>query len=98
MMDRIVPGGVANDLAAGGADHLRALLAEIGRRFPELALLYDNTASLQDRTVGTGRVSSGLVRQFGAGGHVGRAAGRAFDARTLPDIRPTTSSRSRSRC
>ena len=88
MMDRIVPGGVAHDLAAGGADHLRALLAEIGRRLPELVLLYDNTASLQDRTVGTGRVSSELVRQFGAGGHVGRAAGRAFDARRLPGQPP----------
>jgi Ni,Fe-hydrogenase III large subunit len=50
--------------------------------------LYDNTASLQDRTVGTGRVSAELVRQFGAGGYVGRAAGRAFDARRSPGYPP----------
>ena len=33
---------------------LRALLAEIRERFPALVELYDNTASLQDRTVATG--------------------------------------------
>jgi Ni,Fe-hydrogenase III large subunit len=88
MMDCIVPGGVATDLAPGGVDQVRALLAEIGRRFPELVELYDNTASLQDRTVGTGRLSGELARQFGAGGHVGRASGRAFDARKVPGYPP----------
>ena len=37
--------------------------------------------SLQDRTVTTGIVSPALVRQYAAGGFVGRASGRAFDAR-----------------
>jgi Ni,Fe-hydrogenase III large subunit len=46
-----------------------------------LVALYDDTASLQDRTVGTGVVSKALARKFGAGGFVGRASGRAFDAR-----------------
>jgi Ni,Fe-hydrogenase III large subunit/Ni,Fe-hydrogenase III component G len=81
MMDRVMPGGVAADLAPNGIAELRNLLTQVRRRFPELVELYDNTASLQDRTVGTGRVAADLVRQFGAGGHVGRAAGRAFDAR-----------------
>jgi Ni,Fe-hydrogenase III large subunit len=88
MMDRIVPGGVASDLTPEGVAAIRELLAQIRRRFPELVELYDNTASLQDRTVGTGRVSAELVRQFGAGGHVGRAAGRAFDARRSPGYSP----------
>jgi Ni,Fe-hydrogenase III large subunit len=88
MMDRIVPGGVATDLAPDGVPKIRGLLAEIRRRFPELIELYDNTASLQDRTVGTGRVSAELVQRFGAGGHVGRAAGRAFDARKVPGYSP----------
>ena len=43
--------------------------------------LYDNTASLQDRTVGTGVLKADLARQFGAGGVVGRASARDFDAR-----------------
>jgi Ni,Fe-hydrogenase III large subunit len=43
--------------------------------------IYDNTASLQDRTVTTGYLAPTLARAFGAGGYVGRASGRAFDAR-----------------
>ncbi len=58
MMDRIVPGGVAANLDAAGASGLRVLIEEIRRRFPALIELYDNTASLQDRTVGTGRVAT----------------------------------------
>jgi len=81
MMDLIVPGGVVRDIAKDGADTLRALLAEARKRFPRLVELYDNTASLQDRTVTTGVVRSDFVRQFGAGGYVGRASGRDFDAR-----------------
>jgi Ni,Fe-hydrogenase III large subunit len=88
MMDRVVPGGVAVDLTSEGMTRLRQLVAEARGRFPELVELYDNTASLQDRTVGTGRVSPELVAAFGCGGYVGRAAGRAFDARRSPGYPP----------
>jgi Ni,Fe-hydrogenase III large subunit len=81
MRDRIVPGGVAADLDENGVTVLIGLVAEIRRRFPALIELYDNTASLQDRTVGSGRLVPELARQYGAGGYVGRASGRAFDAR-----------------
>jgi Ni,Fe-hydrogenase III large subunit len=79
MMDCVVPGGVAIDLADDAP--IRTLIDATRARFPALVDLYDKTASLQDRTVGTGRVSPELVRQFGAGGFVGRASGRDFDAR-----------------
>jgi Ni,Fe-hydrogenase III large subunit len=81
MMDCVVPGGVAADLTADGAAGLRGLLDEIRLAFPPLIELYDRTASLQDRTVGTGILSPELARQFAAGGYVGRASGRTFDAR-----------------
>jgi Ni,Fe-hydrogenase III large subunit len=81
MRDRILPGGVATDLAAEMIAPLRALLALIRETFPRLIELYDNTASLQDRTVSTGILSAELAKQFGAGGYVGRASGRVFDAR-----------------
>ena len=81
MMDRVVPGGISADVAAPGLAEVRALTGEIGRIFPRLISLYDNTASLQDRTVTTGVLRPALARQFGAGGYVGRASGRAFDAR-----------------
>jgi Ni,Fe-hydrogenase III large subunit len=81
MMDCVVPGGVAADLRPDGPPQIENLLAEIGRRFPKLVELYDNTASLQDRTVTSGFLKPALARQFGAGGYVGRASGRAFDVR-----------------
>ena len=81
MMDRIIPGGVAVDLDDTGIIALNALLREIRSRLPQLAELYDQTASLQDRTVSTGILRPELVRRFGCGGHVGRASGRDFDTR-----------------
>jgi Ni,Fe-hydrogenase III large subunit len=88
MMDRVVPGGVAADLAPDGATHIRDILHVIRSRFPRLVELYDNTTSLQDRTAGTGIVRAELARQFGAGGYVGRASGRDFDARKTPAYAP----------
>src|SRR6266481_1806516 len=88
MMDTVVPGGVACDLASGCVTEVAVLLKEARRRFPELVELYDNTASLQDRTATTGVLRSELARQFGAGGYVGRASGRAFDARKTPGYPP----------
>ena len=81
MRDCIVVGGVSRDLSAGGSAALRALLDETGRALPRLKELYDNTASLQDRTVSTGIVKPELAEQYAAGGYVGRASGRSFDAR-----------------
>jgi Ni,Fe-hydrogenase III large subunit len=81
MRDCVVPGGVTADLDIKPIPVLRGLLAEIGKRFPSLVELYDNTTSLQDRTVATGTLKPALARQFGAGGYVGRASGREFDAR-----------------
>ncbi len=88
MMDRVVPGGVAADLAPGSADVIRACLRGVEARLPRLIELYDNTASLQDRTAATGLVTEELARRFGAPGYVGRASGRNFDARKAPGYAP----------
>jgi Ni,Fe-hydrogenase III large subunit len=88
MMDCVVPGGVAVDLTPEGISALRSLTGELRTRFAALVALYDSTASLQDRTVTTGVVRPELVRQFGAGGHVGRASGRGFDCRRTPGYAP----------
>jgi Ni,Fe-hydrogenase III large subunit len=88
MMDRIAPGGVLCDLSRDEVGTIAALVAHIRAHFPELIELYDNTASLQDRTVGTGILTPELARQFGAGGYIGRASGRAFDARRTPGYPP----------
>jgi Ni,Fe-hydrogenase III large subunit len=88
MRDGVVPGGVSIDLMPEGATHIEAFLKEVGRRFPPLVKIYDDTASLQDRTVGAGTLRPELARHYGAGGYVGRASGRDFDARRLPGCRP----------
>jgi Ni,Fe-hydrogenase III large subunit len=81
MMDGIVPGGLARDISADGVATLRALIAEVRKVFPRLVELYDSTASLLDRTVTAGIVKPEYALHFGAGGYVGRASGRNFDAR-----------------
>jgi Ni,Fe-hydrogenase III large subunit len=88
MMDCVVPGGVARDITDDGIANIRTLIRTIRWRFPELVALYDNTASLQDRTVNTGTLSAELALAYGAGGYVGRASGRAFDARKTPGYPP----------
>lgn len=81
MRDIILPGGVTRDLDKDGTEAIQAALAKIRRRFPALVELYDNTASLQDRTVDAGVLKPALAAQYAAGGYTGRASGRSFDAR-----------------
>jgi Ni,Fe-hydrogenase III large subunit len=81
MMDCIVPGGVAVDLSPDGIGRIRGLLDRMQATRDEMLRVYDSMPSLQDRTVTTGITSAALVRQYAAGGFVGRASGRAFDAR-----------------
>jgi Ni,Fe-hydrogenase III large subunit len=88
MRDAVRPGGVAADIGADVADTLHALVDDIRERFPALIDLYDNTASLQDRTVATGVLGPALVKQYAAGGYIGRASGRYFDARRSPGYPP----------
>jgi Ni,Fe-hydrogenase III large subunit/Ni,Fe-hydrogenase III component G len=88
MMDRIVPGGITEDLRPDGESAVRELIETVRAKFPTLVGIYDNTATLQDRTVTTGYLSPTLARSFGAGGYVGRASGRAFDARKAVGYAP----------
>jgi Ni,Fe-hydrogenase III large subunit len=81
MMDRVVPGGVTHDVSDGAREMLLATLDDAAARFAEVTRVYDETPSLQDRTCLTGIVAPDLVARWGAGGFVGRASGRAFDAR-----------------
>ena len=88
MMDRVVPGGVRAELTPEGRERLVAVVAFLRHEFPPLVDLYENTASLKDRTVDTGILAPALAQQFAAGGYVGRASGRDFDARRAPGYAP----------
>jgi len=80
-MDVICPGGVSTDLTPDAAKRLEEWLEPAEKRFNKLVQVYDDCASLKNRTQNTGFVREDLVRTYGVGGFVGRASGRNFDAR-----------------
>jgi Ni,Fe-hydrogenase III large subunit len=88
MMDCVVPGGVGVDIAANGADSIRRTLGHLQAELPSLLRVYEDYSSLVDRMATTGIVAPALAAQFAAGGFVGRASGRNFDARKQPGYAP----------
>jgi Ni,Fe-hydrogenase III large subunit len=88
MMDIVIPGGIAGDLATGGAAAIETALAAFARELPSLHRVFETSASLQDRLVGTGTVPAALAALWGLGGVVGRASGQAVDARVAPGYAP----------
>jgi Ni,Fe-hydrogenase III large subunit len=88
MMDNVIPGGVAGDIHTGGAEIILRALDALEMELPSLTRVFENYASLQDRLVGTGIISNALAKRYAAGGFVGRASGRATDARSSPGYPP----------
>ena len=62
--------------------------AKSGRRLPELVDLYDNTASLQDRTVSTGMPRPELARQYRCRRLSSAAPRAAASTPAAPPLRP----------
>jgi Ni,Fe-hydrogenase III large subunit len=87
MMDCVIPGGVAADVAPDGPEALLRMLAELVIGLPELERLY-NRGPLAPRLSGIGVVSASQANNVAVGGVTGRAAGRAFDVRRLPGYGP----------
>jgi len=81
MMDAIVPGGVALDLATAGAHGIIHQCASLAEDVTRLRGIYDSHPGLQDRFIGTGRVAPPLATQLGLTGLAGRASGIAADLR-----------------
>jgi Ni,Fe-hydrogenase III large subunit len=82
MMDYVVPGGVARDLAPAGAEHLLRQCDALAREVQVLHEIYDGHAGLQDRFITTGRVRPELAARLGLTGLAGRASGQAWDLRS----------------
>jgi Ni,Fe-hydrogenase III large subunit len=81
LLDAVVPGGVALDLADDAA---RALAVRIGRTASlvrELRTIYDDHPGVRDRFAGAGVVTPELARRLGLTGLAGRASGLGFDLR-----------------
>jgi Ni,Fe-hydrogenase III large subunit len=88
MMDAVIPGGVAQDLSSDGAQAIATALDGIEAEWPQLAALYDTTASLVDRMQTTGTLPQALAARFAPGGFVGRASAQIFDVRRNPGSAP----------
>jgi Ni,Fe-hydrogenase III large subunit/Ni,Fe-hydrogenase III component G len=81
LMDAIVPGGVARDLAPEGVALMREEMNALDRTVKRLKAIYDDHAGLQDRFINCGRVAPELASRLGLAGAAGRASGQAWDVR-----------------
>lgn len=88
MMDRVVPGGVAADLAEGNGNVLLAQCDAIGQEVTALRTILEDHSGLQDRFIGAGRVPPKLAAELGLCGLAGRASAQAWDARADQAISP----------
>ena len=88
LMDCIVPGGVATDLAPDAAARLLAQCDAAEAEVLRLKTIYEEHAGLQDRFLTTGRVTPPLAARLGLTGLAGRASGQAFDLRTDHPLPP----------
>jgi Ni,Fe-hydrogenase III large subunit/Ni,Fe-hydrogenase III component G len=81
LMDTVVPGGVAQDLADDDAAALRVQCTSLESEIRRLRDIYDDHAGLQDRFRTCGRVPPDLAARLGLAGMAGRASGQARDLR-----------------
>jgi len=88
MMDMVIPGGIAADITPTGPAAIFRALDALEMELPSLRRVFEDYASLQDRLVGTGHISTNLAEKYAAGGFVGRASGRQTDARQDPGYAP----------
>jgi Ni,Fe-hydrogenase III large subunit len=87
MMDCVVPGGVAGDIAPGGPDAIGHALSDLVTELPELQRSYAG-ASVAGHLSGFGIVTPEQAMRFTAGGVIGRAAGQDGDVRRSPGYAP----------
>jgi Ni,Fe-hydrogenase III large subunit len=81
MMDRVLPGGVANDLGALVMESMHAQNSVVRQELDKLVTIQNELPSLEDRVATTGYLSPELAATLGCLGYVGRASGVDFDLR-----------------
>jgi len=81
LMDAVVPGGVAHDLAPEAMGRMRREMDVLEKTVISLKSIYDEHAGLQDRFIQCGNVAPALAARLGLIGVAGRASGQASDLR-----------------
>ena len=88
LMDRVVPGGVAVNLAPGSADTILRECDRLEAEVIALRAIYYDHPGLQDRCINCGHLAPRLAAELGVVGLAARASGIAIDARVYPGIAP----------
>jgi Ni,Fe-hydrogenase III large subunit/Ni,Fe-hydrogenase III component G len=81
LMDRVMPGGVSEDLDAAGVQTILDELDWLSREFERLVTIYDENPSLEDRLKTTGILKPEQARDLCVVGIVARASGLNVDCR-----------------
>jgi len=81
LMDLVIPGGVTMDVPAPAASAMRESAARLATEVAEIVTILEDSESLEDRLMATGRLTPEAAAALGAVGYVGRASGQAFDVR-----------------
>jgi len=88
LMDRVVPGGVAADVAPTEAAAMLAEADGLEAELRDLRAIYYDHAGLQDRCINCGRLQPRTAALLGVVGLAARASGHAMDARAHPGFAP----------
>ena len=88
LMDCVVPGGVAVDLTADGAQAMGRELDGVLREFERLVTIYDDNASLEDRVREAGVLTPKQALDLCVVGVVARASGINHDSRVFHPFPP----------
>jgi len=88
LMDAIVPGGVARDIAQSGMERVRVEADQLTETVALLKNIYDEHPGLQDRFITCGRVTPELAARLGLVGLAGRASAQALDLREQFPVEP----------
>jgi len=81
-MDRVVPGGVAEDVGGEALERMRRDCESVSRDVQSLRIIFDEHAGLQDRFIAAGRLRPDIAYRLGVTGLVARASGQAIDLRS----------------
>jgi len=81
LMDTVIPGGVARDLALSAIPGISEEIGRVRQSVRVLRGIYDEHAGLQDRFIDAGRVRPEVAERMGLTGLAGRASAVAWDLR-----------------
>ena len=81
MMDCIVPGGAAVDPDDRQLEQMKTTVPRLAAEVAGIIAMLEDSESLEDRLMGTGRLDPETAAEAGAVGYVGRASGQNFDVR-----------------